>query len=448
MWTDGKRTFSVEVEITEQLLSELSPESISHVILICGRMSKISRRTFLAGTGASTIALAGCASNGDGSGGGSTIEIGTLLPASGALSGIGGTMVDAADLAFGIVDAESDEFNVDATFGDSQSSPEDGVSAASNLANSGIPAVVGSAVTNIHIPVSEQIFVPNGIAACSPSATAVTISNIEDDGLLYRTTPSDALQGQVMSRYSVDSLDAQTAVTLHSNDDYGQALSDEFVSSFESEGGTVQRQVSYETDAQSYTSRIERAVQDDPDLLVVVGYAESGVRLFQDYYAQYSADRDILTVDGLNTASVPNGVGRPMDNVVGTAPLVDGPGLETFSSMYKDEFDAEPGPFNPQTFDAAAALLLASASADEATGESISSEMQSVTADGGMEVTPDNLAEGVDAAGAGDNVQYQGASSAVSFDDNGDLQTAAYEVWKYAPDTESGVEQIDTFVLE
>jgi ABC-type branched-subunit amino acid transport system substrate-binding protein len=421
-------------------------EFISGLITTITIMAKMKRRAFLAAAGASCVTLAGCAS--DGGSGESTIEIGTMLPASGPQSGIGETMVDAADLAFGIVDNESDEFSVDATFGDTQSSPDDGISAASNLANAGIPAVVGAAITNIHIPVSEQVFVPNDMTACSPSATAVTISNIEDNGLLYRTTPSDALQGQVMARYSVDSLDAQTAATLHTNDDYGQALSNEFVNAFESEAGTVQREVSYETDAQSYTSRIERAVQDDPDLLAVVGYAESGVRLFQDYYAQYSADRDILTVDGLNTASVPNGVGRSMDNVVGTAPLVDGPGFETFSSLYQDEFDAQPGPFNPQTFDAAATLLLASAAADEATGPAISSEMEAIANDGEMEVTPDNLAEGVDAAGAGDDVQYQGASSTIAFDDNGDLQSGAYEVWKYAPDTESGVEQIDTFVLE
>ena len=311
-----------------------------------------------------------------------------------------------------------------------------------------VTAVVGGASTNVHISASEQVFIPNGMCACSPSATAVTISQIEDDDLLFRTTPSDALQGEVMAQYATNQLDAGTAAVLHVNDDYGSALSGAFVSAFENAGGSVQQEVSYETSATSYTSRIQSALQDDPDMLAVVGYAESGIQLFRDYYAQFSADRDIMTVDGLNTARVPNEVGEPMDNVVGTAPLVQGPGQDTFASLYQDAFDSEPGPFNAQTFDAAAVLMLANASAGENDGAAISEEMRSVANEGEMTVSPENLAAGVDAAAEGEDVVYQGASSQVTFDDNGDLATGAYEIWKYAPDTERGIETVEEFVIE
>ena len=450
-------------------------------------MTRLNRRRFISLTGAAGLtALAGCGGSDGGDSGGSdggdggsdggdsgssdggdggsgdggsgdssggsveerAIQIGTLLPASGQLAGIGSTMVDAADLAFSIVDDESEYFSVDATFGDSQSTASDGISAANNLANAGVPAVVGGASTNVHISASEQVFIPNGMCACSPSATAVTISQIEDDDLLFRTTPSDALQGEVMAQYATNQLDAGTAAVLHVNDDYGSALSGAFVSAFENAGGSVQQEVSYETSATSYTSRIQSALQDDPDMLAVVGYAESGIQLFRDYYAQFSADRDIMTVDGLNTARVPNEVGEPMDNVVGTAPLVQGPGQDTFASLYQDAFDSEPGPFNAQTFDAAAVLMLANASAGENDGAAISEEMRSVANEGEMTVSPENLAAGVDAAAEGEDVVYQGASSQVTFDDNGDLATGAYEIWKYAPDTERGIETVEEFVIE
>jgi ABC-type branched-subunit amino acid transport system substrate-binding protein len=248
-----------------------------------------------------------------------------------------------------------------------------------------------------------------------------------------------------MAQYATEELGASTAAVLHVNDDYGSALSGSFVSAFEERGGTIQQEVSYETSAASYTSRIQTAVSGDPDMLAVVGYAESGIQLFRDYYAQFSADRDIMTVDGLNTARVPNEVGRDMSNVVGTAPLVEGPGQETFNQLYRDAFDTAPGPFNPQTFDAAAVLMLANAAAGENNGEAIAAEMQNVANEGEMEVTPDNLAEGVDAAAEGEDVVYAGASSQVDFDDNGDLTTGAYEIWAYAPDTERGIETIAEF---
>lgn len=446
-------------------------------------MVRVDRRQLLSVIGASGIAaLAGCtgddsedddggggddgttdngdengtAENGDDDGSGDngsaveerTIEIGTLLPASGELSGIGSTMVDAADLAFSVVDDESEYFDVDATFGDSQSTPEDGISAANNLTNAGVPAVVGSAVTNVHIPASEQVFVPNEMCACSPSATAVTITDIEDDDLLFRTVPSDSLQGRAMTQYATQELGVETAAVLHVNDDYGQSLSGSFISSFEDTGGTVQQQVSYEVEAASYTSRIEQAIQDDPDLLAVVGYAESGIQLFRDYYAQFDENRDILTVDGLDTGRVPNEVGREMDNVVGTTPLSDGPGSDEFASMYRDTFDTGPGPFNAQTFDSAAVLMLANAASGENDGRAIADSMREVANEGEMTVTPENLTEGIDAAAEGEDVVYKGASSQVAFDGNGDLNTAAYEIWQYAPDTERGVETVQELVLE
>ena len=376
------------------------------------------------------------------------INIGTLLPASGQLAGIGSTMVDAADLAFSTVDENSQYFSVNATFGDSQSTASDGISAANALANAGVPAIIGGASTNVHIAASEQVFIPNGMCACSPSATAVSISDIEDDGLLFRTTPSDALQGRAMAQYATEGLSASTASVLHVNDDYGSALSGSFVSAYENAGGTVQEEVSYETAATSYTSRISAAVQNDPDLLAVVGYAESGIQLFRDYYAQFREDRNIMTVDGLNTARVPNEVGRSMENVVGTAPLVTGPGQETFSSMYQDAFDAEPGAFNLQTFDAAAVLMLANAKAGENDGVAISEQMQAVANEGEMTVSPENLAAGVDAAAEGEDVVYEGASSQVQFADDGDLQSGSFEIWAYAPDTERGIETVQTIDLE
>jgi len=477
--SDGRVAF-VAVGWKRSCLPSFPP----NVEVVCSSfegMTSLDRRRFLSLTGtAGVAAVAGCLGNDDGSGDGGdggdgngdggdgngdggdgngdggdgssveerSIEIGTLLPASGQLAGIGSTMVDAADLAFSTVDEESEYFDVDATFGDSQSTPEDGISAANNLANAGVPAVIGGASTNVHISAAEQVFVPNGMCACSPSATAVTITDIEDDDLLYRTTPSDALQGRAMAQYSTQELGSQTAATLHVNDDYGQALSASFASAFEDAGGSMQREVSYETSASSYTSRIEQALQGDPDLLAVIGYAESGIQLFRDYYAQYSADQDILTVDGLDTARVPNEVGQSMDNVVGTTPLSDGPGKETFASMYREAFDASPGPFNAQTFDAAAVLMLANAAAGENDGNAIKGEMRAVANEGEMTVSAENLAAGVDAAAEGEDVVYEGASSLVSFDENGDLTTGAYEVWKYAPDTERGIETVTEIVIE
>lgn len=422
-------------------------------------MPPVSRRRFITAAGAAgVVGLSGCTGGGDGGGtsptateapptttaGGlqsRTIELGTLLPVSGEFGAIGQTMEDAARLAFDAVDSGSDALSVDAQFGDTQSDPGKAIDGAENLANAGIPAVVGAATTGSFLQTAQQVFIPSGICMCSPSATAVSITTLDDSDLAFRTAPSDAFQGRVMAQYATEELGISTAATLAINDAYGTGLADTFAAAFKDMGGTVQTQVAYETGQASYSSRISQAVEGDPDMLVLVAKGgATSIQLLKDYYSDFDPDRTIMTVDGMNTARIPKEVGRPLDNVIGTAPTTAGPARDTFDSMYKDAYDTSPGPFNGQTYDATAVELLANARAGTNDGQAIAASMRAVAnpADGAMEVTPSNLVEGVEAVAAGEPVNYQGAASPVQFDENGDLVAGTFGIWEYAPDTESG----------
>ena len=66
--------------------------------------------------------------------------------------------------------------------------------------------------------------------------------------------------------------------------------------------------------------------------------------------------------------------------------------------------------------------------------------MRNVANPGGEVVTPETLAEGVVMAAAGKDIDYQGASSEVDFDSNGDLGAASYEYFKWGS---SGIETIE-----
>ncbi|RNJ26273.1 ABC transporter substrate-binding protein [Halosegnis longus] len=424
---------------------------------------RLNRRTVLRGLGVAGMAgLAGCSSGGDngdggdggdnssgggggGGGGGSTdrtLRQGVLMPETGDLASLGTAIRDGAILPFALLeDDEDNPFELDYTVGDTQTNPNAGVSAANNLNNQGYPAITGAASSEVSIAVYENVLIPNGIVGCSPASTSPAITDLEDNGLVYRTPPTDALQGEVLSQVAMERENASTAATLYVNNSYGQLLSESFSSAFESDGGTVQTTVAFEQSQSSYAARLSDALADDPDILIVIGYPESGIQLFRDYYSNYDGSLPILVTDGLQDSALPSEVGNAMENVKGTAPLAAGPGRDYFAEQYQNEYDSEPGVFTSQAFDATAVCLLANAAAGENDGAAIAQEMQNVANPGGEEVMPSNLGEGLAMAAEGTEIQYVGASSAVDFDENGDLQAATYQYFGF--EEGGGIRTID-----
>ena len=184
-----------------------------------------------------------------------------------------------------------------------------------------------------------------------------------------------------------------------------------------------------------------------PDGLVVIGYPESGIQLFRDYYSSSDGNEEILVSDGLQDAAMPGQVGNDMQNVTGTAPAAGGPSQEAFNSLFQDEYGSSPGIFTSQSYDSVAIQLLANAAAGENDGTAIRDQMRNVANPGGTEVTPDNLIEGMEAAANGEDINYQGASSVTNFNEAGDPASAAYSIWEFDADEEATT-NVDTQSFE
>jgi ABC-type branched-subunit amino acid transport system substrate-binding protein len=421
-------------------------------------MHKKRRRDLLKGIGAAgTIGLAGCigggddgddgddggdsdggdgdGSDGDGGDGGDVetreIRYGVLMPETGDLGSLGGPIGDGARLVGRQLESETD-FSFDVSSSDTQTNPQTGISEANSLVDAGYPAVVGSASSNVNLQVTRQSFIPNEVVGISPSSTAPAVTQLDDNGYIFRTAPSDALQGPVIAQVAVEEFDASTVSTMFLNDNYGQALEESFVEAFRNEhDGEALERVSFEPEQASYASQLDTAMSADPDFLWIVGFPQSGIQLFRDFYNGFSEDFPIIVPDGLIDDTLPGEVGNPMTNVWGTAPAAGGAGAERFAELYQQEWDREPGVFNAHAYDAAACVVLANARAGENDGTAIRDNMREVANPPGTEITADNLAEGLRMAAAGEEIQYTGASSAVDFDENGDMKAVSYDVLRY-----------------
>jgi ABC-type branched-subunit amino acid transport system substrate-binding protein len=192
---------------------------------------------------------------------GRELDIGILLPETGDLASVGAAMINAAELPIQQVNESDLDLTVNEHFEDTNTSPDQGVSGASSLISAGVPAVCGSASSGVNVPVSQQEFIPNEVVGCSPSSTALSVTHLDDNDYIFRTAPSDLLQGRVMAQVATERLDASSAATLYVNNDYGQQLSERFSEVFEDEfDGEITNQVSFNKGESSYSSVIEDAL--------------------------------------------------------------------------------------------------------------------------------------------------------------------------------------------
>lgn len=403
-------------------------------------MARISRRGMIKGIGAtSALAIAGCLDAAD-----ADVRLGVIMPTTGDLADLGAPIRDAALLPVDQLEDEGVDFEFDTRTEDTETDPEAGISAAEALVDAGYPTITGPAASDVTIPVAQDVYLPNEVLGISPSSTAPVITDIEGRFFL-RTCPSDALQGVLMAEIARDQFGADSTSCLSLNDDYGQGLAEVYMDSFEELGGTVVENVPFEPEQPSYNSELGTALEGDPDSLMIVGFPESGEQIFRDYYADFDLGIPILVPDGLIDDDLPANVDNPMSDVTGTNPAAVGPGRDTFADLFDDVYGHGVGPFTANAYDASALHILATLRAGELDGPAIADEVRAVAQDGGELVGPDNLDEAVEMAANGEDIEYEGASGIIQFDDNGDTIATSYDIVEFSMD---GTTVVDTIDLE
>ncbi|MFC7074525.1 ABC transporter substrate-binding protein [Halovenus rubra] len=405
------------------------------------RDKPLQRRTFLAAAGGAA-AFAGCLSETTNSVderpplSSRTLRYGAVLPQSGALESAGEVLVNGASLPATELEGSDLSANVEFQVQDSKTSITGAIDAARSLIEDDFPAIVGAAASGGTLQMTQQATIPAEVVSCSPSATTPTLSILSDRGFSFRTAPVDSLQAVIVAQLATAEHSAESAATLYEQGDYGRQLSGAFSASFD---GAVLSQQSYSPESESYSEALGTALTGDPDLLFVVGYPENGIPLLQTYYDEHQDGEVLFVSDGLVDGSVQESVDFHQD-AYGAVPASVGPGQESFVSMYSAEYGAEPGLFGSNSYDAAATLLLANAAAGENEGAAIARQMRQVTVGDGTEIQPGQLAEGIERAGAGENIQYRGAAGEIEFDGSGDGGPVQYE---YLTFTDSGKEVLD-----
>lgn len=205
-----------------------------------------------------------------------TLTVGTLLPQSGDLSFLGPPEFAGVDLAVKEINEAGgvngkDVKQVKADSGDG--TPNIAPSEAGKLIRGKADVVVGAASSSVSLSVIDQI-TQAGVAMISPANTSTAFDTYADQGLYFRTAPSDVLQGSVMANL-VQQDGYDNVAILARQDSYGEALANNVKKFFEEAGGTVVSFKLYDPNAANYTAEVNDLKAQDPDAIVLISFDET-----------------------------------------------------------------------------------------------------------------------------------------------------------------------------
>ncbi len=366
------------------------------------------KRFLLASTASALMAFAAAAQE--------PVNVGIILGFTGPLESITPGMAAGAELAFTEASATGllpGGATINPIRGDSTCI--DAAAAATvaerQITSDNVVAIMGADCSGVTTAIANNVAIPNGVVMISPSATSPALSTIEDNDFFFRTAPSDARQGEVMTEVLKDRGVTEVAIT-YTNNDYGKGLSDAFVQNFTAGGGTVAINEPHEDGKGDYSAEVAALSASGAEHLMVFGYVDQGGRGIIQAALDTGAFESFFLGDGMHGQSLIDAIGSELDGkIVGTLPAVDNDGSRKWTEIATAAGIDPTGAFAPQSYDAGALIAMAMTAADSTDSTAIRDEILNVANAPGEIILPGELAKGLQILKDGGDVDYMGATA-------------------------------------
>jgi branched-chain amino acid transport system substrate-binding protein len=346
---------------------------------------------------------------------GNEVRIGVILGFTGPIESLTPQMAQGAELAMAEVTASGallDGMTVTSVRADSTCIDAAAATAAAErlITSEGISGIMGADCSGVTTAILSNVALPNGMVMISPSATSPALSEVEDNGLFFRTSPSDARQGAVMTQVIMDRGYTEVAVT-YTNNDYGQGLADSFEAAFEAAGGTVTLVASHEDGRADYSAEVGALAAAGGEVLVVAGYVDTGGSGIVQASLDTGAFETFVFPDGMISEALTDNFGTDIDGSFGQHPGTDSDGAGIFQAMATEAgFDGS-SPFAAESYDAAALMMMAMQAAGSTDPADYAGSVMDVANAPGEIIQPGELARALQILAEGGEVDYAGATA-------------------------------------
>jgi branched-chain amino acid transport system substrate-binding protein len=373
-----------------------------------------------------------------------TMTLGTLLPQTGNLAFLGPPEEAGVGYAASEVNAysESTGLTVEIEYGDSGNTDNKAYETeAPRILATDPTAIIGAASSGTSLQFIDQV-VGAGVIQFSPANTSDAFTTYDDNGLYFRTAPSDVLQGEVLGNLIAED-GHQTLGMIVLNDSYGNGLAKYVTEAFEAAGGEVVAAPTYNTGDTSFDTQISEVLAADPDAIALITFAEIST-ILPGLFGQVDP-ASLYFVDGNLSNFGDDFPAGSLTGAKGTLPGLSIGDLGEFTAAL-DEWVAAEGDeplteysYAAESFDAVILLALASLAAGGSTdGVEVAAKLQEVSGGSGDGEKCTTYAECADIILSGGVADYDGISGPITFDEVGDPTEASIGIYVYGEDNNYG----------
>ena len=291
-------------------------------------------------------------------------------------------------------------------------------------------AIVGPASSRVALGALDLI-ADARVVTCSPSATAMELSQRTDDGYFVRTIGSEALEAVALTSAMTHTGRSRLAV-LYPDDPFGHDFADRLQSAFSRRREEV-RPVAYEPTAEQFNLPVREALAGDTEVVAVVGSPPAGARVLAAL-ARNGATPDVVDIfvtSGLRRPDLSGLIDtlHPMAaaHIWGVSPLAE-PRAAGFTARFAATWPTISVSYAAYAYDCTNLIALAAEAAGSDDSEAIRGQLTSVS-EGGSPCS--GFADCATALGNGQNIDLDGASGDVDLQDDGDVSDAWYDLFQF-----------------
>jgi branched-chain amino acid transport system substrate-binding protein len=373
-----------------------------------------------------------------------TMTLGTLLPQTGNLAFLGPP--EEAGVGFGVSEVnaytESTGLTVEVEYGDSGNTDNKAYETeAPRILAFDPTAIIGAASSGTSLQFIDQV-IGEGVIQFSPANTSDAFTTYDDNGLYFRTAPSDVLQGEVLGNLIAED-GHQTLGMIVLNDSYGNGLAKYVTEAFEAAGGEVVAAPTYNTGDTSFDTQISEVLAADPDAIALITFAEVST-ILPGLFGQVDPSQ-LYFVDGNLSNFGDDFPAGSLTGAKGTLPGLTIDDLGEFTAALDEWVAADGGEplteysYAAESYDAVILLALASLAAGGSTeGVDVAAELQEVSGGSGGGEKCTTFADCADIILSGGTADYDGISGPITFDEVGDPTEASIGIYVYGEDNNYG----------